>query len=213
MDDSPLRESRRLDVYVVDDDPMIRLSMSFALSTAGFTVRPFVSGRDFVEELSALQPGCVLLDIRMPDIDGFAVLEAMRDRLTDLPVVVMTGHGDVVTAVRAMKAGARDFIEKPCADEVLLAVLNSAFDSLTDDIPGAMSRADARLRLGVLTAREQEVLRALVGGLANKVIAARLGLSVRTVEMHRANMMERLKLVSLADLLRIAFTAEVEPMF
>lgn len=205
-------ESRRLEVYVVDDDPMIRRSLSFALSTAGFSVRPFGSGRDFVEALSTLQPGCVLLDLRMPDMDGFVVLESLGDRRVDLPVVVMTGHGDVATAVKAMKAGARDFIEKPCADEVLLAVLKSAFDSLAERGPGAVSRTDAKARLRTLTAREFEVLRALAGGLPNKLIADRLGLSVRTVEMHRGNMMVRLRLGSLAELLRLAFAAEVEPM-
>lgn len=205
-------ESRRLEVYVVDDDPMIRRSLSFALTTAGFSVRPFVSGRDFVEALSTLQPGCVLLDLRMPDMDGFVVLESLGDRRVDLPVVVMTGHGDVATAVKAMKAGARDFIEKPCADEVLLAVLKSAFDSLAESVPGAVSRTEAKARLRTLTAREFEVLRALAGGLPNKLIADRLGLSVRTVEMHRGNMMVRLRLGSLAELLRLAFAAEVEPM-
>lgn len=212
MIDVSVRENPRLDVYVVDDDSMIRRSMSFALNTAGFLVHPFVSGRDFLDELPSLPRGCVLLDIRMPDMDGFAVLEALSDRRADLAVIVMTGHGDVATAVKAMKAGARDFIEKPCADEVLLEVLRSAFASLADNVAGAMVRADAKARLDALTGREFEVLRALAGGLPNKLIADRLGLSVRTVEMHRANMMERLKLGSLADLLRLAFTADVEPM-
>lgn len=209
---APPHAAASRDVYVVDDDPMLRRSMSFALGTAGFRVRPFVSGLDFVEELPSLVPGCVLLDIRMPDFDGFAVLQALRERRIDLPVIVLTGHGDVAMAVNAMKAGARDFIEKPCADDVLLATLEAAFDSLANTVPDALRRTEAAAKLRCLTVREGEVLRELVGGLPNKLIADRMGLSVRTVEMHRANMMARLELGSLAELLRLAFLAEVGPV-
>ncbi|TPG14667.1 DNA-binding response regulator [Sphingomonas koreensis] len=198
-------------VYVIDDDSMVRRALSFALSTAGFSVRPFASGNDFVDDLTALQPGCVLLDLRMPGLDGFALLDVLRDRHSDLPVVVMTGHGDVATAVKAMKAGARDFIEKPFADAVLLDMLEAAFEGMTDGVPDARLRAQAQAQLRALTPREFDVLRALAGGLPNKLIADRLQLSVRTIEMHRANMMDRLKLTSLADLLRLAFSAGVEP--
>ncbi|MEG3179526.1 response regulator transcription factor [Sphingomonas sp. LT1P40] len=199
-------------VYVVDDDSMIRRSLSFALGTAGFAVRPFASGNDFIDELSALPLGCVLLDLRMPGMDGFALLDLLHNSHCDLPVIVMTGHGDVVTAVRAMKAGARDFIEKPFDDAALRDMLEQTFEHLADGVPSANIRAQARARLAALTPREFDVLRALAGGLPNKVIADRLTLSVRTVEMHRANMMDRLGLTSLADLLRLAFTADVEPM-
>ena len=207
-----LNADQQRKVYVVDDDAMVRRSMTFALRTAGFDVRPFVSGDDFIEEIPSLKPGCVLLDLRMSGMDGFAVLDALRERASAWPVVVMTGHGDVASAVKAMKAGARDFIEKPFADDLLLEMLDEAFLSLAAHAPGARLRSDAEARLRSITDREFEVLRALVGGLPNKLIADRLGLSVRTVEMHRANMMQRLQLRSLADLLHLAFTAEIEPL-
>lgn len=146
----------------------------------------------------------------MPELDGFAVLAALNARNSELPVVVMTGHGDVVSAVKSMKLGARDFIEKPFSDDMLLETIEAAFAGLPRGAVSPNAQATAASRLNSLTAREYEVLRALVGGLPNKAIANRLDLSVRTVEMHRANMMNRLNLPSLAEVLQLAFTAKVE---
>jgi two-component system response regulator FixJ len=212
VDGDNWHDDRKRQVYVVDDDPMIRRSMSFALRTAGFNVRPFISGEDFVEDIPSLRPGCVLLDLRMPGMDGFAVLKAIREHRVDLPVVVMTGHGDVATAVKAMKAGAHNFVEKPFADQLMLEVLEAALADQVEDGPNAGLRSKAEIRLHSLTTRELEVLRALAGGLPNKLIADRLALSVRTIEMHRANIMDRLQLSSFADLLRLAFEANIDPM-
>jgi two-component system, LuxR family, response regulator FixJ len=212
MDVRSSNDGRSRKIYVVDDDAMVRRSMSFALQTAGYEVRPFASGDDFVEALPALPPGCVLLDLRMPGMDGFAVLDSLRKHRSTLPAVMMTGHGDVATAVKAMKAGAHDFIEKPCADDLLLDTLEATFQGAAEGLSAGALRNEAEARLRSLTRREFQVLQALAGGLPNKLIADRLGLSMRTVEMHRASIMDRLHLNSLAELLRLAFAADVEPI-
>jgi two-component system response regulator FixJ len=199
-------------IYVVDDDRMVRRSLSFALSTAGFSVHPFASGSDFIEEIAALAAGCVLLDIRMPGMDGFKVIEMLKPRREIFPVVVITGHGDVETAVKAMKCGASDFLEKPFDDAALLRIIENVFAALSPHFEEKSVRLEAERDLGVLTPREYEVVRGLVAGLPNKVIAHRLSLSVRTIEMHRTNLMIRLGAKSLADLLRLALKADVSPL-
>ena len=197
-------------IYVVDDDEAIRRSLSFMLRTSGFAVKLFEGGSHFLKEAAALAPGCVLLDVRMPDIDGLAVQRELRARGIMLPVVIMTGHGDVDMAVTAMKAGASDFIEKPFEKAALLACVDAARRTAVAD-RGASARAeDARARLNILTDREREVLDGLVEGLPNKTIAYDLGISPRTVEIHRANLMQKLEVKSLAEALRIAFHAAEE---
>jgi len=197
-------------IYVVDDDEAIRRSLSFMLRTSGFAVKLFEGGSHFLKEAAALEPGCVLLDVRMPDIDGLAVQRELRARGIMLPVVIMTGHGDVDMAVTAMKAGASDFIEKPFEKAALLACVDAARRTAVAD-RGASARAeDARARLNILTDREREVLDGLVEGLPNKTIAYDLGISPRTVEIHRANLMQKLEVKSLAEALRIAFHAAEE---
>lgn len=199
-------------VHVVDDDREVRRSLSFMLGSAQFQSRPFASGSDLVESLDELQPGCVLLDIRMPDMDGFQVMAELANRGVDWPVVVMTGHGEVPVAVRAMKAGAVDFLEKPFEEDVLLGSLERAFGLLKERGQKAERKRSAESRIGVLTSREREVLRGLMAGLPNKALARRLDISLRTVEMHRANMMERLHVGSLAEALTLAVQAGVEPL-
>jgi two-component system response regulator FixJ len=199
-------------VYVVDDDQMVRRSLSFALNVAGFEVRAFASGRDFLDELDLLASGCVLLDLRMPGIDGIGVLDALGDRLGRFPVVVITAHGDVESAVKAMKRGSTDFLEKPFTDAVLLEVLNTLFLTLPARAEADAERAQAAARVAVLTPRERDLLQGLVAGLSNKGVANRLGVSVRTVEMHRSNLMERLGAGSLAEVVRLAILAGVEPL-
>ena len=199
-------------VYVVDDDRDVRRSISFMLSTAGLQSRPFASGTDFLDSLPELQPGSLLLDIRMPEMDGFQLMDELARKGCGWPVVIMTGFGEVPLAVRAMKLGAVDFIEKPFEEESLLTALHSAQAVLTERTEQAQRRRDAQLRLEALSAREQEVLRGLLAGHSNKTLAAALGISLRTVEMHRGNMMDRLGVGSLAEALTLAVEAGVKPM-
>jgi two-component system response regulator FixJ len=199
-------------VHVVDDDRDVRRGLSFMLGAGEFQSRPFASGQDFLDSLGEIQPGCILLDIRMPDQDGFQVMEALTARGVEWPVVVMTGHGEVSVAVRAMKMGAVDFLEKPFDESLLLASLDRAFVLLKDRHEKAGRRRLAESRIEQLSSREREVLRGLMGGLPNKVLARRLDISLRTVEMHRANMMERLRVGSLAEALTLAVQAGVEPL-
>ena len=194
-------------IYVVDDDEAIRRSLSFMLRTSGYAVRLFAGGLEFLKEAGTLPRGCVLLDVRMPDIDGLEVQRELRARGITLPVVIMTGHGDVDMAVAAMKTGASDFIEKPFEKAALLACIEAA-KALSLAERGAIARAEeARARLNVLTDRERDVLDGLVQGLPNKSIAYDLGISPRKVEIHRANLMQKLRVKSLAEALRIAFHA------
>jgi two-component system response regulator FixJ len=194
-------------VYVVDDDSMIRRSLVFYLSTMGYDARPYVGGSDFLDDAPTLAPGCVVLDVRMPELDGLQVLQALGPRLAQFSVIVMTGHGDVATAVAAMKLGATDFIEKPYAEEPLLATLERCFAQLNEQSAALRERDEARAALARLSPREREVLDGLISGLPNKLIAQQLDLSVRTVEMHRARMMERLDVKSIGDALRLAYRA------
>jgi two-component system response regulator FixJ len=199
-------------VHVVDDDRDVRRSISFMLGAAELQSRPFGSGKDLLDSLSELQPGSILLDIRMPDMDGFQVMEELTARGIEWPVVVMTGHGQVSVAVRAMKMGAVDFLEKPFEEGALLASLERSFLLLRDRSEKAERRRKAEEKIGLLSGREREVLRGLLAGFPNKVLARQLDISLRTVEMHRANMMERLGVGSLAEALTLAVQAGVEPL-
>jgi two-component system response regulator FixJ len=205
------RQLKPHSIYVVDDDRDVRRSLSFMLGAADIRSHPFGSGLDFLEALPDLEPGCVLLDLRMPHMDGFQVMEALTERKIDWPVVVMTGHGEVPVAVRAMKMGAVDFIEKPFSEQALLNCFGQAFALLKDREEAGRRRRDAHERAASLTARETEVLQSLLAGQSNKEIASSLGISLRTVEMHRGNMMDRLHASSLAEALTIALEAGVTP--
>ena len=200
----------RRTVYVVDDDRDVRRSLSFMLAADHIRSHPFASGSDFLEALPDLDPGCVLLDLRMPDVDGFAVMSGMAERLVDWPVIVMTGHGEVPVAVRAMKQGAIDFIEKPFTEETLQAALANGMAVLAARAVQARRRRNAHERVKQLTAREREVLQALLAGQSNKIIAKQLGISLRTVEMHRGNMMDRLQVSGLAEALTLAIDAGLD---
>lgn len=196
-------------VYVVDDDRDVRSSISFMLGTADLASRPFADGEDFLSGLDEVSPGCILLDVRMPKMDGFQVMAELEKRSVDWPIIVMTGHGEVPVAVRAMKMGAIDFIEKPFSEDVLMASIERAFALLQDRGGKADGKRMALERVALLTRREREVLEGLIGGLSNKMIARELEISLRTVEMHRANMMDRLQVASLAEALSLAVQAEV----
>jgi two-component system response regulator FixJ len=197
-------------IYIVDDEAAVRRSISFMLRAAGYQVESFDSGEAFLRAAPQLAMGCVLLDVRMPGMDGLEVQAAMRDRGIRLPVIIITGHGDVAIAVRAMKAGATDFIEKPFEKAKLLDALVTACQLQGNAADILRLVEDANAMLKVLTARERDVLDGLVAGLPNKTIAYDLGISPRTVEIHRANLMIKLGAKSLSDALRIAFMARVK---
>jgi two-component system, LuxR family, response regulator FixJ len=195
-------------VHLVDDDEAIRRSAGFMLKTSGYQVKSYASGVELIRESRDLPPGCILLDVRMPEMDGLEVQQALKDRGIGFPVIIMTGHGDVTVAVQAMKAGAVDFIEKPFEKAVLLSALEEGFNRLEQADRG---RADeARVRLQSLTPRERDVLEGLVKGHPNKTIAYDLDISPRTVEIHRANLMSKLGVASLSEALRIAFAAGLD---
>jgi FixJ family two-component response regulator len=198
-------------VHVVDDDPAVRRSLERLLDAAGFHVVSYQSPAAFLSAASGLSAGCVLLDIRMPGVDGLEVQARLNRLRVNLPVIVMTGHGDVPSAVRAMKAGAVDFLEKPFDDETLLNAIGGAFAKASRLIGGDREAVRAAQRIATLSPREREVLDALLAGRQNKVIAFDLNISVRTVEVHRARMMERLGTKQFADAIRLAVMASLAP--
>lgn len=195
-------------VHLVDDDGAIRRSAGFMLKTSGYQVRSYESGVELLKNPGELDQGCILLDIRMPGMDGLEVQQALRDKGVTLPVIIMTGHGDVTLAVKAMKAGAIDFIEKPFEKATLLGAIEQGVKRLREVETGRDLANEAKVRLGALTPRERDVLGGLAQGLPNKTIAYDLGISPRTVEIHRANLMTKLQVRSLSEALRIAFAAE-----
>jgi two-component system response regulator FixJ len=197
-------------VHLVDDDEAIRRSAGFMLKTSGYQVEAYPSGLELLKAAVDLPRGCILLDIRMPGMDGLEVQQALQEKGVALPVIIMTGHGDVALAVRAMKAGAVDFIEKPFEMATLLAALEEGFQRLSQKKVSGERRKDAEVRLQALTPRERDVLDGLAHGLPNKTIAYDLGISPRTVEIHRANLMTKLCVRSLSEALRLAFAAHGE---
>lgn len=198
--------ARRL-VYLVDDDDAVRRSAGFMLKTSGFEVESFASGMEFLKVIKGSALGCILLDVRMPGMDGLEVQRELRDMGVTMPVIVLTGHGDVNVAVTAMKGGALDFIEKPFEKAVLLSALEEGFAQIERTDRNVTRAVEAQVRLKTLTAREHDVLLGLVRGHPNKTIAYDLGISPRTVEIYRANLMTKLGVQSLSEVLRIAFAA------
>lgn len=199
--------SRKRTIHLVDDEEAIRKSTSFMLKTSGFAVESYPSGVEFLKAAGSAELGCVLLDIRMPDMDGLAVQAALAERGITMPVIVLTGHGDVSIAVRAMRAGAVDFLEKPFEKAALLTAIGEGFARIDDTDARSVRALEATVRIAALTARERDVLVGLVQGYPNKTIAYDLGISARTVEVHRANLMTKLEVHNLSDVLRIAFAA------
>lgn len=189
-------------VHLIDDDEDVRRALAFLLGTAGLAVKVYESASDFLDRHDASVAGCIVTDVRMPGIDGLELLRRLREKEAALPVIVMTGHADVPMAVDAMKNGAVDFIEKPFADDVLLDAIARAFRLAEMPAPGR--DAAARERFATLSDRERQVLSGLLAGLPNKTIAYDLGLSPRTVEVHRANVMTKTGVSSLSELVRLA---------
>jgi len=173
-------------VHIVDDEDAIRRAASFMLKTSGFAVETWASGVAFLKEVRHLAEGCILLDVRMPEMDGLEVQQALTEKGITMPVIILTGHGDVSIAVRAMKGGAVDFLEKPFEKAALLGSIDAAFQRLAAADSIVARATEAQTLLGVLTSREREVLEGLAQGLPNKTIAYDLGISPRTVEVHRA---------------------------
>lgn len=191
-------------VHVIDDDADVRQSLAFLLSTAGLAVRVHDSAVAFLKVLPEIGEGCVVTDIRMPGIDGLELQRRLGELKRHLPVIVMTGHGDVPLAVEAMKAGAVDFIEKPFDDEIMLSAIRSALARHADDRERDARAAMIQERIARLSDRERAVLERLVAGKANKMIAYELGISPRTVEVYRANVMTKMQADSLSELVRMA---------
>lgn len=194
-------------IHLVDDDEAIRHSASFMLRHAGFRVKTYPDGVAFLDQVEEAEKGCILLDVQMPKMDGLEVQEVLNQRGVAMPVIVLTGHGDVAVAVRAMKAGAVDFVEKPYAKQTLVDALTRAFERIEARRKEEVLADEARGLIEHLTAREKEVLLGLVDGQTNKEIAISLDISPRTVEIHRANVMEKMGASNLSTVLRIAFAA------
>jgi two-component system response regulator FixJ len=189
-------------VHVIDDDADVRQSLAFLLSAAGMAVQVHESAVAFLKALPEIPEGCLVTDIRMPGMDGLELQRRLREMKAGLPVIVMTGHGEVPLAVQAMKTGAIDFIEKPFDDEVLLSAIRSALTRRARDSERDARAAAVQDRIRKLSDREHEVLKKLVAGKANKVIAYELGISPRTVEVYRANVMTKMEADSLSNLVR-----------
>lgn len=198
-------------ILIVDDDADVRDSLRALLESAEFDVRDFDSAKAVLAYADLGRGACLIADIRMPDMDGLALQEELANRKVGLPVIIVTGHGDVPLAVRAMRAGAVDFIEKPFDDEVLLQSIKHAL-LLGKESRGQASLAQtAAARIALLTERERQVLEYLLAGKANKVIAYELDISPRTVEIHRAHVMEKMQARSLSDVVRLALAAGLSP--
>jgi len=194
-------------VHIVDDDEAIRQSIGFLLRKSGYAVETYPSGTQFLKSATRETRGCVLLDVRMPDLDGLEVQARLAQSGITLPVIMLTGHGDVTLAVRAIKAGAIEFLEKPFERTALLAAIETALAHAARTNREQLAAVDARIRLAALTPRERDVLDGMVLGRPNKLIAFDLDIATRTVEVHRANLMDKLAARSLSDVLRIAFAA------
>jgi len=194
-------------IYIVDDDAAMRDSLRLLMEASGFAVETFDSAAAFLAGPHASH-GCLVTDVRMPGLDGIALQEELARRNDLLPVIVMTGQGDVPLAVRAMRAGAVDFLEKPFEEDALVASVGRALDQRSRSHARSDATQAALERLALLTERERQVLDLLAVGKANKVIAFELGISPRTVEIHRARVMEKMQAASVADLVRVALAAE-----
>lgn len=189
-------------IFVVDDDEAVRLSTEMLIRSMGLRVESFESAAEFLEDFDPQQPGCVILDIRMPGMSGLELQEHLNEIEATLPVIFVTGHGDVPMAVKAMKAGAIDFIQKPFRDQELIDRVHAALARDSEEREESQAHAETQEHVDLLTAREREVMGLVVDGRANKEIAFDLGLSPRTVEIHRARVMSKMSAKSLPDLVR-----------
>lgn len=194
-------------VHLIDDDEAVRTSLSFLLEMNDLPAKTYASAIEFLQDGDEVRSGCIVTDVRMPEMNGLELVRRLKDRGVALPVIVITGHGDVPLAVEAMRAGVADFIEKPFEDDVLLNSIRSALNTQPDADPQDAERQRFEELLSSLSGREQEVLRGVVAGKLNKQIAYELGISPRTVEVYRANVMSKTRANGLSDLVRMALLA------
>jgi two-component system response regulator FixJ len=194
-------------VHVIDDDEAVRLSIAFRLEMADLPNRTYASPLEFLAVASSIQKGCVVTDVRMPEMSGLELVRRLQDRGVTLPIIVITGHGDMPLALEALRAGVKDFIEKPFDDEVLLTAIRGALASQAKPATADADRARFEQMVAGLSGREREVLEGVVAGKLNKTIAYELGISPRTVEVYRAKMMSKTGAQGLSDLIRIALVA------
>lgn len=198
-------------VHVVDDDEAARDSLAFLLQSVGFSPKAHASATAFLDDLPAAPAGCLITDLRMPGLDGLQLLRELKRRHVEMPVLIITGHGDIPLAVEAMRAGAVDFLEKPFDDQVLLASLRRAFAGQQEQSRQTGEKSEIAARIEQLSARERQVLEGLIAGHPNKVIAYDLGISIRTIEIYRANVMTKMRAASLSDLIRMTMTVPLPP--
>jgi len=195
-------------VFIVDDDPAVRDSLRWLVESVNLPVQVFATGLEFLDSEAPYQPGCLILDIRMPGMSGIDVFEELKSRNSSVPVIFLTGHGDVHLAVRAMKAGAFDFVEKPFNDQLLLDLIQKAIRVDAENTTLRSQLSTIKDRIDQLTERERQVLDGVAGGDSNKIIAESLGLSEKTIEFHRARMMDKMQADSLAELIKMVTTLE-----
>jgi len=197
-------------VYVVDDDEAVRRFLRGLIQSVGLKVETFAAAQEFLDTYTAASPGCLLLDIRMPGISGLELQAELKRRAINIPIIILTGHGDVKVAVHAMKAGAVDFIEKPFSNELLLDAIQKAIGDSLRSGGTRVRRREIVQRVETLTARERQVLDMVADGQTNKGVARLLGISEKTVEIHRAKVMEKMHAKSLAELVRMAAALEAD---
>lgn len=198
-------------IFVVDDDAAMRRSLAYLFDAAGWRVESFDSAHDFLDRYGGHVPGCMVLDVRMPLISGLELQQTLKDHGVRLPIIFLTGHGDLAMAVQAMKTGACDFLEKPCKDQVLLDAVTRAVQRSIEDCRTSAQSSAAQTALAALTAREREVAELMAAGKPNKIIARELGISDKTVQVHRHNAMEKLGVHSAAEIARLLMTTGIEP--
>lgn len=199
-------------VYIVDDEPEVLKSLSRLLRSAGLTAQTFCCPQEFLDQFNPDAPGCLVLDVAMPGLDGLQLQQALISKGCELPIIFLTGHGDIPMSVRAIKSGAVDFLTKPVHDEDLLKAIRVAFETDRVNRKARAERAAIQQQLATLTPREREVLEHVISGKLNKQIAADLGTVEKTIKVHRARVMEKMRAESLADLVRLAAAAGIQPL-
>lgn len=195
-------------VYLVDDDPDVRDAVAFLLESDGLAVEAFAEPQALLDRVDGTSRGCLVLDVRLPQMDGLQLLDALRSRSVDMPVVFISGHGDIPMAVRAVQAGALDFLEKPFRDEVLLEKVRNGLELDRHRRDHQAERAEVERRLDELTPRETEIMEGMLQGKLNKIIAYDLDISARTVEVHRANVLEKLHARNSSDMVRMVLSTD-----
>jgi two-component system, LuxR family, response regulator FixJ len=196
-------------IYIIDDDDAARESLAFLIRSAGLAVQTYSDPRAFLDDVALVRSGCIITDVRMPHMDGIELLRRLRKCAVMLPVIVVTGHGDIPLAVEAIRSGAIDFLEKPFDGNALLDVVHAALKRREEEDLDNAERSTILARIESLSARERQVLEGLVAGQPNKVIAYDLGISIRTIEIYRANVMTKMEATSLSDLVRMAIVGGV----